>query len=431
MLVYDVCATPVLGKPIQEFVFPYLYTMRSWIIGLLVLSHACLYAQADGVGTLRGQVRDSRNGEPIISALVTDTTGTYIGTTNFEGVFTFENIRVGKYTLGIAADNFRSTTISNVSIFRDSTSTITIQLDNNLGEVEYSGGYPVRRDGTPSTPNPDAQLNKKRLLLVTGTESVLSVGSLIALNEVWYKDYPRSSFHTFNDNGEWLGMDKVGHMQTAYTTGRISYNLLRWCKLPYKKSIWIGGLTGFAYQTAIEVLDGYSAEWGFSTGDILANATGSALFIGQEFLWNEQRIVPKFGFQRSGFAKYRPEILGTSYAEQLIKDYNGQTYWLSVNIASFMKEDTRVPKWLNLAFGYGATGMTGGHANPPMTNAQGNAITFDRQRQYYLSLDIDVTRIKTKSRVLRLVFNTFGFIKIPAPGIEVSKTGVRPLLFAF
>lgn len=277
----------------------------------------------------------------------------------------------------------------------------------------------------------DSAFNKKRLFLVTGTETVLAVGSLIGLNEIWYKDYPRTTFHTFNDNKEWLGMDKVGHAQTAYTTGRICYDLLRWSNFPTKKSIWIGGLTGFAYQTAIEVLDGYSAEWGFSTGDILANATGSTLFISQQLIWNDQRIVPKFGFRPSGFAAYRPAVLGSNFAEQIIKDYNGQTYWLSVNISSFLKEETRVPKWLNLAVGYGATGMTGGHENPPMTNSQGNAITFNRARQYYLSFDIDLTRINTKSRLLRTIFHTIGFLKIPAPGIELSKQGVRPLLFAF
>ncbi len=280
-------------------------------------------------------------------------------------------------------------------------------------------------------PQPANSFNKKRCLLVAGTETALSVGSLIALNQLWYKDFPRSSFHTFNDNREWLGMDKVGHMQSAYTAGFISFSLLNWCGVRYQKSTWIGGLTGFAYQSVIEIMDGYSEGWGFSTGDILANAGGSALFISQQFLWKEQRIQPKFGFQRSGYAHYRPDILGNTFPEQLLKDYNGQTYWLSVNVASFLKADTRFPQWLNLAFGYGANGMTGGHENPIMTNAQGNQFTLPRYRQYYFSFDIDLRKIQTRSVLLRTIFTTFGFLKIPAPGIEMSKNGVRPLLLAF
>jgi hypothetical protein len=50
-------------------------------------------------------------------------------------------------------------------------------------------------------------------------------------------------------------------------------------------------------------------------------------------------------------------VLGSSLAEQMLKDYNGQTYWLSVNLHSFYKN----PKWLNLAIGYGANGMLTGN----------------------------------------------------------------------
>lgn len=415
----------------REFAFTYIYTMRSLIISLLILSQSAVFAQADSLGSLRGQVNDSRSGEPVIDALVLIVPANKGGVTDFNGIYSIDNVPSGTYTAIVTASNFFRDTITGIVIHPDSVTTINFLLQPNNSDTLYIGPYWERRGYPKSVPPLVSKVKRKRLAIVAGTETVLAVGSLIALNELWYKDYPRSSFHTFNDNKEWLGMDKVGHMQTAYTTGRISFNLLRWSGLSHKKNIWIGGLTGFAYQTAIEVLDGYSAEWGFSTGDIMANASGSALFISQQLLWNEQRIVPKFGFQRSGFAQYRPGILGSTYPEQLIKDYNGQTYWLSFNIASFLKESTHVPKWLNLALGYGATGMTGGHANPPMTNAQGNVITLDRQRQYYLSFDIDVTRLKTKSRFLRLVFNTFGFIKIPAPGIELSNNKVRPLLFAF
>ena len=49
--------------------------------------------------------------------------------------------------------------------------------------------------------------------------------------------------------------------------------------------------------------------------------------------------------------------------QQVLKDYNGQTYWLSANIWSFNKE-SNFPRWLNVAFGYGADGMLYGENNP-------------------------------------------------------------------
>ena len=47
-------------------------------------------------------------------------------------------------------------------------------------------------------------------------------------------------------------------------------------------------------ETQYGEMDGYSAEWGASSGDIIANALGTGLYISQELLWKEQRITPKF-----------------------------------------------------------------------------------------------------------------------------------------
>ena len=267
--------------------------------------------------------------------------------------------------------------------------------------------------------------NKKRLVVVASTEAVLYGSSLVGLNELWYKSYPRSSFHFFNDNDEWLQMDKIGHTTTAYYIGRIGIGLMKWSGVERKKAIWYGGMLGSLYQSTIEVLDGFSSEWGFSIGDFSANTIGSFMVVGQELAWDEQRIVLKYSFQQSEFAKYRPNELGSNLRENVIKDYNGQTYWLSVNPASFMSKQTKFPKWLNIALGYGANGMTGGSFNPPYVDVAGNQIYFERYRQYYLSLDVDLTRIKTKSKFLKTIFYSIGFIKIPAPSIEFNKNGVK------
>lgn len=268
-------------------------------------------------------------------------------------------------------------------------------------------------------------VKKKRVAFIAGTESALYAGSLIALNELWYKNYPRSAFHFFNDNREWLQMDKVGHVTTAYYIGRIGIGFLKWSGVDRRKAIWYGGILGSVYQSTIEVLDGYSRQWGFSTGDFAANTAGSLLVISQELLWDEQRIVLKYGFQKSQYARYRPDLLGSNLAEQLLKDYNGQTYWLSVNPSSFMKHASWFPKWLNIAAGYGADGMTGGYSNPTITDEYGNPLNFERYRQFYLSLDIDLTRIKTNSVFWRGIFTTVGFLKIPAPALEFNKFGVK------
>ncbi|WP_078226040.1 DUF2279 domain-containing protein [Flavobacterium sp. LM4] len=271
-------------------------------------------------------------------------------------------------------------------------------------------------------------LNKKRQNTVVITEAALASVTLIGLNQIWYADYPKSNFHFINDNDEWLQMDKIGHFYSAYHLGRFGAEALNWSGASKKNQLIYGAGVGFAFLTAVEVLDGYSAEWGASSGDLIANATGTALYVSQELLWNEQRITPKFSFHTTQYANKRPDKLGSSLNEQILKDYNGQTYWLSVNLYSFAKE-TKIPKWLNVAFGYGADGMlSGNNKNENFVLAQ-NPENF---RQIYLSFDVDLAKINTKSHFFKTIFSVFNTIKIPAPTLEyTANKGLKGHLFYF
>ena len=168
------------------------------------------------------------------------------------------------------------------------------------------------------------------------------------------------------------------------------------------------------------MFDGFSAQWGASKGDLLANATGSGLYVAQQLLWKEQKIIPKFSFHYTPYASARPNLLGDNFANQIPKDYNGQTYWLSANIHSFFKSSKVVPKWLNVAVGYGAEGMITGKDEFVNTVF---LPTDKRYRQFYLSLDVDLTKIETKSHFIKTILTVFNTIKIPAPTFEIKGLG--------
>ncbi len=231
-------------------------------------------------------------------------------------------------------------------------------------------------------------LNLSRRNFVVGTTVGLGTITLIGLNELWYKDYPRSSFHFINDNSNWLQMDKVGHATTAYYMGSLGMKSFRWSGMSEKNAIWYGGSVGLIFLTTVEVLDGFSEKWGASWGDIIANTSGAALLIGQELLWKEQRMELKFSYHQTSYAQQNPNVLGSTFIESMLKDYNGQTYWLSVNPWSFAK-DSSFPKWLSVSFGYGAEGML--TALPP----EGGD---DRYRKFLLSFDLK--NIGSKSAVI-------------------------------
>lgn len=271
-------------------------------------------------------------------------------------------------------------------------------------------------------------INKKRVWLVAGANIAFWTGTYIALNTTWYSNYPRSSFHFFNDNTEWEQMDKLGHIWTAYQLSRAGGALWKWTGLNDTKSAILGGLTGIAYQSIIEVQDGFSSQWGFSWGDMTANVIGASSYVFQQLGWKDQRIQIKLSYWPYDYSKAlvarRNDLFGTNPVERLLKDYNSQTYWLDFNLKSFLP-DSHLPPWLNLSAGYSADGMLGA-TNNKWIDKNGVAqdyTTIPRVRRWLLSADVDLTKIKTKSKFLKTIFFAVNVLKIPAPALELDSRG--------
>lgn len=264
----------------------------------------------------------------------------------------------------------------------------------------------------------DYSLRKK---IVIGGNGIAYTGAMVGLYKLWYSQYPLEKFHFYNDNAEWLQMDKVGHAYSCYNEGMAGIEMMKWAGYTNKQAAWIGGSYGFLIQTGVEVLDGFSVGWGASTCDLIANTAGTALVISQALAWDEQRIRMKYSFTHSPYAAYRPNVLGSNAAERVLKDYNAQTYWLSANLSSFAPK-RKLPKWLNVAVGYGADGMVGGHDNVFESEGVSYDFTdiFQRKRQFYLSPDIDLSRIPTKRKWVHSVLVVANAIKVPMPTLEYN-----------
>lgn len=269
----------------------------------------------------------------------------------------------------------------------------------------------------------------KKLIIVAGANAVFYTGSFIALNKAWYADYDKTTFHFFNDNPEWNQMDKAGHVWSTYHVSRLSKEMWQWTGLNHNTSAILGGVSGMAYQSIIEIQDAYSKEWGFSWGDVGANVAGAGLFVLQEFSGNGQNVSVKLTYWPKKYPAdlvgRRDQLFGNSSSERVLKDYNSQTYWVSANIKSFLPE-LPLPSWLNVAFGYGADGMYGGRSNA-WTDKEGVAHDYTnirRVRKFYLSPDVDLTKIPTRSKVLRKVFFVLNMVKVPAPALQF-RTGSK------
>lgn len=323
-------------------------------------------------------------------------------------------------------------------VIADSTR-VQIKLSSPYAYDTYTKPSKIHFDGSSGNSTILSPAQKKKRIWIVATGNVVGYSTaMIGLYSAWYKNYPQSGFHSFNDFPEWKQVDKVGHLYSAYAESRGSMELWRWTGIDRKKRIWLGGMSGAFYQTVIEVLDGFSAEWGWSWSDFGANIIGSGTLIAQEMAWDDQRIKLKFSFHRKTYDdpqlnQRSDELFGKSDPSRYLKDYNGQTYWASINLKPFFP-GSKLPSWLSLAVGYGAEGMFGGTENM-MKDASGN-ITFNRPdikryRQWYLAPDIDLSKIKTKSKALNFVFTFLSAFKFPTPSLEFSNGKFKAHLIHF
>jgi len=282
----------------------------------------------------------------------------------------------------------------------------------------------------PLVPNYPDTLNRASLTRAIVAQSAFYAAGISYLSFVWYRDKERVPFHFYDDTDGYLQIDKFGHAYGAYVGSFVSYHWLRRAGVKRNKALLYGGPVGLLIQTPIEIFDGLYEGWGFSWPDMVANAVGPVLVVGNELLFREQLVRFKFSFWRSSYSRQANGYLGDDFLESVFLDYNGHTYWLSFPISSIALED-HLPPWLSLAVGYSANGMFGEFDNRRSYRGVDLPETA-RYRQYFLSLDVDWTRIPTESNFLRGLFQALNFIKLPFPALELNSQGklrAHPLYF--
>lgn len=309
----------------------------------------------------------------------------------------------------------------------------------NVIIIEKSVGQQKDFDEGVTFLTPADTLLQPRLTALTIGGGLAYTSGFIALNNFWYRAYPRGRFRFFNDMEEWEQMDKAGHIFATYFQSRWTYKAFKWTGISENAAIWYGVGTGMLIQSTIEVLDGFSAEWGFSVPDMIANVAGGAAFGLQQFGWGEQRITFKVsgryrdysGLKASGLNNPEiviplniraDELFGEGVVERFLKDYNAQSIWMSFNLNSFA-HTSFIPSWLNIAVGYGAENMMGGFENKWIYKDKVFTFAQPRYRQFFLSPDIDFTRIPVKNSWWKTFFEALNIVKVPLPGVEWNTQG--------
>jgi hypothetical protein len=261
-------------------------------------------------------------------------------------------------------------------------------------------------------------LSPKRLYSVNAGLGGAWVISAIGLQNIWYKNVEKSSFHTFNDCNNWVQMDKVGHAYTCNKLSEFSGELYKWSGINQRKAALLGTGIGLGYQTTLELFDAYSSAWGFSWCDMGANIIGAGIYLSQALTFKEQQFIMKFSYHPTQYAQLRPEVLGSNFQESLLKDYNGQTYWISFH-PNFSSNSTFIPKWLCISFGYSIDEKLVGNSEQITFKDK----TYQSKREFLCSIDIDFSRLPVKKPWLKVLVKQLNYLKIPFPAL-ILRNGV-------
>ncbi len=255
--------------------------------------------------------------------------------------------------------------------------------------------------------------------LYTGT-ALAFTGISTGLYYSWYKPYARNQFRFFNDGAEWKGMDKIGHFGSAWFLGQTLYKAGIRSGLTSSDAQRYSAISVWSWMAAIELMDGFSAGWGFSWYDLAANTGGIALSALQNTNYVHPDIRICYSWEATPLSSIRPELLGSNMPERLLKNYNEQRYWLSLPLHVFY---AKAPKWLCVSLGYSANGMLGAKENI-WTQKDGSVHDYryiNRYSTYRFSFDLDLRHIPTKNKFIQSVLHTISWIKIPAPQIIYSR----------
>jgi len=275
---------------------------------------------------------------------------------------------------------------------------------------------------------------RKKIYWATGISAYSAMAT--GLYFAWYKQYDQEAFHLFNDWNEWSNMDKVGHVFSAYFQADVIYEAGKWAGFSENKALGIASLASLWGQLNIELMDGFSSKWGFSIPDIASNLLGTGLFYTQQKLWKQQKLRMKMSYwpinysksaiiSESGMFLSSPfnrsrDLYGTGFMERFLKDYNGQTIWISGNLSSFFPK-SRLPKFMSLALGFSVQNLYGGYDNRWEKNGEFYELDsglFPRSSQFVLALDYDLLKIRAKSGFARSLLKFLNIFKLPAPAVS-------------
>ena len=138
--------------------------------------------------------------------------------------------------------------------------------------------------------------DKIRIYKVAGAIVGIYSVIMIWLNFAWYRLYPRSGFHWFDDRGEWIQIDKAVIFTAPILKLYGLTNCCAWTGLDNKHSALSAFFIGLGFETKSKYGMVFQPNGALHGAILTANLIGASLATIQYLVWEEQRIMCKFSY---------------------------------------------------------------------------------------------------------------------------------------
>lgn len=261
----------------------------------------------------------------------------------------------------------------------------------------------------PGTQAQDSSsVNSGRLALVGGVTLATAIPVHIYQAKAWWQG-SRAPFRFQNDWTYAMNIDKWGHLYGGNLLSRVFGYSMAWSGMNEKSSALYGSLLGLSYELYVEIEDGFHQNYGFSPGDAFSNMIGAMIPLAQVTFPVLKNFSLKYSYWPS--PRYLSEI-DQGQQRAFIDDYQGMTVWIAMDPHFLMGTELAeaVPAWLGLSFGVAARDID--------ASGKGRGV-------YYLTLDYNLSRMRTESGFLRTLCTVIDFVHLPAPGFALDGGKIR------
>ena len=284
----------------------------------------------------------------------------------------------------------------------------SVLFRQNNSQSLFAGSYKfIKIDSVK--PKKKYKVDPMKITILGVTGAGVFTAMHIYYSNTWWKD--QKNFFKYAEDGYYArNVDRASHIFTASFFTEATAAAYEWTGIRPEKALLYGAITSMAYETYIEINDGFAPNWGFDWVDMGANVFGVVYPFFQRLLPPLENVNFKWSFNPKWLER---KVTKTN---DLLDDYTNMTFWLSVNPELFLPGSVTkgklYPNFLAIALGMSIKNAS---------HAFGSQNAYE---EWFLAFDIDLKKLPGKSDFLVKLKRLLNFYHFPTPAVRFSPSGI-------